>query len=498
MKEKQKRVIVIGAGPGGLSAAMMLASKGYNVDVYEKQDRVGGRNAAINLGKFTFDAGPTFLMMKDVLERIYQFCGKDLHDYNKITRLDPMYRLVFKDGKSFYPSPDEDKMREQLERFVPGSFYGYKRYKEKERKKYAKLIPCLEVPYGKPSDFFTKRLITALPYLDAHVSFFNVLGRYFKNDDVKIAFTFQAKYIGMSPWDAPGTFSIISYIEHGGGIYHVEGGLHKLSQAMAKSATEDGAQIHLNTPVKRIIVEKGVARGVEFADGQREMADYVVVNADFGAAMNTLVEPSQRGRWSEKKLDKKLLSCSTFMLYLGLNRLYDQPHHNIIFADDYKANVFDITKTMRLSEDFSFYVQNASISDKTLAPKGKSTLYVLVPVPNMRADIDWEEQKMKTRDAVLDAMEKRGGFQGIRDAIEEEKIITPADWQNNHDVYKGAVFNLGHNVSQMLYFRPHNEFENFKNCYLVGGGTHPGSGLPTIYESGRISAQLIMKRDGVL
>jgi phytoene desaturase len=143
-------------------------------------------------------------------------------------------------------------------------------------------------------------------------------------------------------------------------------------------------------------------------------------------------------------------------------------------------------------------VQNASVSDPTLAPKGKSALYVLVPIPNNFSQIDWEKEKRSLRDRVIDAMETRGGFRDVRRHIEQELIVTPADWENKHAVFKGATFNLAHNIGQMLLWRPHNEFEEFKNCYLVGGGTHPGSGLPTIYESGRISAELLMKRDAAL
>jgi len=158
--------------------------------------------------------------------------------------------------------------------------------------------------------------------------------------------------------------------------------------------------------------------------------------------------------------------------------------------------VEDMTTPMTISDDISFYVQNASVTDPSLAPEGKSTLYVLVPVPNNKSNIDWDDKKAGFRNRVLDLLENRVGLSNIRNHIEQEKVITPLDWENEIDVYKGATFNLAHNVGQMLYFRPHNLFEEFDNCFLVGGGTHPGSGLPTIYESGRITADLIFKKDG--
>jgi phytoene desaturase len=495
---KQKRVIVVGAGPGGLAAALLLASKGYDVSVLEKRADVGGRNAAIRAGGFTFDVGPTFFLMKDVLEGVFQQAGKRLESYVELRELDPMYRLLFKGGRALYPSRDKEKMRATLEAFAPGSFAGYLRYLEKERRKYDQLIPCLQMPYGRIRDFFSWQLISSIPYLDAHVSIYDVLSRYFDDADTRLAFTFQAKYIGMSPWDAPGTFSIISFIEHGDGIFHVMGGLNQLSQGMAKAARESGAKILTSTPVRRILVENRTAVGVELEDGTVERADYVVINTDFAHAMTKLVRAEDRRKWSDAYLASRRYSCSTFMLYLGMRRRYDEiPHHSVVFADDYRRNVEAIVGGRALGDDFSFYVQNASVTDPSLAPAGKCALYVLVPVANNRSGIDWQREAAPFRERVLDLMEKRGGYAGVRENIEVERMITPADWEQKLDVYNGATFNLAHNVSQMLYFRPHNEFEEFRNCYLVGGGTHPGSGLPTIYESGRISAELIMKRDGI-
>lgn len=493
-----KKIVIIGAGPGGLTAGMLLASKGYRVEIYEKQGAVGGRNSFIKAGNYTFDIGPTFLMMKDVLESIFNACGKKLEDYAEVIRLDPLYRLKFADGKELYPSPDPVKMKETMEKFCPGSFAGYQKYLKKEKVKYDKLLPCLSIPYGKVSDFFSMHLLAALPYLDAHTSLYQVLSRYFTDPDTTTAFTFQAKYIGMSPWEAPGTYSIISYIEHGGGIYHVTGGLNKLAAGMADAFKQMGGVIHLSSPVKKLLVENGAATGVELQDGRIEKADHVVINEDFAYAMTELVDKKDRKKWTDENIASKDYSCSTFMLYLGVKKEFKNiPHHSVIFAKDYRKNVTEIAQDKVISDDFSFYVQNASVTDKTLAPEGKSTIYVLVPTPNNKSGINWEKEKAALRNRVIDALETRGGYAGIKQNIEEEIMITPADWHTRYFVYLGATFNLAHNVKQMLYMRPHNEFEEFKNCYLVGGGTHPGSGLPTIYESGRISADLIMKKDGI-
>lgn len=491
----KKKVIVIGAGPGGLTSGMLLAHNGFDVVFYEKKGYIGGRNGAIHADGFTFDIGPTFFLMKDVLEGIFQITGRKLGDYVELVKLDPMYRLQFKD-KTFFPSTDEDKMLEEIERVFPGNSAGYKKYMAKEKIKYDKLIPCLEVPYGKVSDFFTKQILSSVPYLDIHTNLYNVLSRYFEGKDLRISFTFQAKYIGMSPWEAPGLFSIISYIEHGGGVFHVMGGLNKLSHAMAKVIEEENGKFNLNSPVKKLIIENDTVTGVELENGALDYADYVVINADFANAMKHIVPEEKRKKYNDKKLENMKYSCSTFMLYLGLNKIYDNiNHHNIFFSGDYHNNVDEISVTKILPEDPSIYVQNASLTDPSLAPEGKSAFYVLVPIANTTGSIDWNKEAEPFKERVLDLLETRANLRGLRESIEYMKMVTPLDWRDRMDVYNGATFNLGHNITQMLYFRPHNEFEEFRNCYLVGGGTHPGSGLPTIYESGKISANLIIKKE---
>ncbi|MBN2725023.1 MAG: phytoene desaturase [Deltaproteobacteria bacterium] len=492
---KKKSVTVIGAGPGGLSAAMILASKGYKVDVYEKEKIVGGRNGYFQLGNYRFDIGPTFLMMKHIVDEIFEITGRKSSDYMKFTELDPMYRLSFSNDREFFPTRNKTKMKNQMEKLFPGSWQGYEKYMSREEKKYEKLIPCLQKPYGTIRETLNPNLFKAAFYLDGHKSLFRYLGKYFKEDDLKISFTFQAKYLGMSPWECPATFSIISYLEHGFGIWHIEGGLNQLSSTMAKVVEEEGGEIHLNQAVKKIIVENGKATGVILENDEKVTSDYVIINADFAHAMNNIVDNKDKNKYTPEKLSSMKYSCSTWMMYLGIDKVYDIPHHNIIFSGDYKKNVDEITRTMEISEDPSVYIQNAVKTDPTLCPEGHSTIYILVPAPNNFSRLDWDTHSAKFREKILDIVENRGGLRDIRDHIVEEKIITPNQWESDHNVYRGATFNLAHNIGQMLYFRPHNKFEEFENCYLTGGGTHPGSGIPTILESGRISASQILKND---
>jgi len=491
----KKRVVVVGAGPGGLTAAMILASKGYDVSVFEKNAAVGGRNAAIKLGDYTFDTGPTFLMMPFILEEVFALAGRNVRDYLDIRSIDPLYRLVFGPSCELKPTRDRRAMLDHIERVFPGNSKGYERFMAYEAKKYARLEPCLRVPYSDITSLLNKHLLRAIPYLDVPKTLMQHLSRFFDAERLRIAFTFQAKYLGMSPWECPALFSMISYIEHSGGIHHPIGGLNRISHAMAKVVEEEGGKIHLSTPVKRIDVRGGRAVGVVLESGDAIGADHVVLNADFGHSVNHLLPREYLRTWTPEKLERKGISCSIFMLYLGVNRKYDIPHHNIFFAPDYRENIRQIAERLELPRDPSFYVQNACVTDTTLAPEGKSTLYVLVPVPNTRGRIDWSREARGYRDLLVRLLETRAGLTDVSKHIEVEHVITPEMWERDYAVYRGAVFNLAHTIDQMLYFRPHNRFDDITDCYLVGGGTHPGSGLPTIYESGRISAGLILKRD---
>ncbi len=487
----KKKVIIVGAGPGGLSTGMILAHRGYDVHVFERQNEVGGRNAPIRAEGYTFDVGPTFVMLPEVFADVFAQAGRDYHKELDIMELRTMYRLRYSDGRDFFVHHDKDALKKEFERVFPGEWEGYKRWYAFHEKKHKRVIDCLRIPYQTWWSYFNKKILRALPYLQAHRSVMSVLGDYFVSEDLKMAMAFQAKYLGMSPWYCPGTFTILPFMEHAFGVAHYRGGVHQLSVAMARVLTEEGGQISLSTEVQKIIVKDKKAIGVILASGEEVMADEVIMNADFADGMRRLVPEVDRPSYTDKKLEKKGYSCSTFMLYLGVDKKYDMPHHNIFFGSDYRKNLAEISDEKVLPQDPAFYVQNACATDPSLAPEGKSTIYVLVPVPNKEANIDWSVEKERYRDLVLKKIEERTEMKDIREHIEVERIITPDDWQNELRVYRGAVFNLAHTVSQMLYLRPHNKFDDIDHLYIVGGGTHPGSGLPTILESGRIAADLI-------
>jgi len=476
---------------------MILARRGFRVSVFEARDRVGGRNAAIELGPYVFDTGPTFLMLRAILDEVFQEGGTSSGAELTLTDLDPMYRLVFGD-RLMNVTADHERMKDEVARVFPGRGDRLAGFLEREKRRFERLFPCLQKSYHRASTMVSRDMRRALPHMALGRTLFSMMHEAFGEEKLALCFTFQSKYLGMSPWDCPGIFSMIPYIEHAYGIQHVRGGLSRISDAMADVARRHGAEIVCGRPVRRILTRNRSAVGVELADGEHVEADEVVINADLGHAATTLFEPGFLRKYTPARLGRMKVSCSTFMLYLGLDTVYDMPHHAIYFADDYRKNVETIFRGGRSGDDISFYVRNSSKTDPDVAPPGHSAVYVLVPAPNVRSGLNWEADTAAFRENVLSKLETRAGMGDIRRHIRRELVITPSDWEREYRVYAGATFNLAHNIGQMLYFRPHNKFEEADHCYLVGGGTHPGSGLPTIYESGRITANLISRKHNVV
>ncbi len=488
----KKHVIIIGAGPGGLTAAMLLSHRGYRVTILEKNSRVGGRNARLELGDYSFDTGPTFLHQKFTLDEVFAEVGRKSEDYLDFVKLDPMTRLTWGEV-SLETSCQHEKMSANIARVFPGEEGNFARFMDDHAEKLRTIFPCLQKPYSKLSAYLSPTLFKALPYVATKKTVMDVLDDYFTDDRLKLAFTFQAKYLGMSPWKCPGLFSILSYIEYGHGIYHTQGGLSEISESMARVVDEEGGEIRLDTEVREIKYRGRSAASVELTNGEVLECDDLIVNADYAHARSTIFGAHKESRES---LLRKKYSCSTFMLYLGLDKIYeDQPHHHIIFAEDYHKNLQEVLEGRTISRDMSVYIRNSSITDPTVAPPGHSQLYVLVPTVNTRHGHDWEEEKAAYTEQIIDRMIEKTNMKDLREHIVAQTVLTPKGWQDS-GIFLGATFNLAHTLRQMLYLRPQNKLKGFDNLYLVGGGTHPGSGLPTIFESGRITANLIDQANG--
>ena len=493
------RIGVVGAGPGGLASAMLLAHAGAAVVIHEAQPVVGGRSRPIELGPYRFDTGPTFFMMPWVLEEIYSRCGLRLSDHADLHRLDPMYRLLIgrpdENPLVIDATQDVDRMAETLNSIEPGDGTAFRRFMTDNRRKLDLMTPILRKPIRSLLDLINMDTAKVGPSLKPWQSVHGNLAGYFKNDHVRLALSFQSKYLGMSPFECPGLFSILPFIEYEYGVWHPRGGCNALMDGMAKAFERLGGRIMLADPVERIEFEGRRARGLRTSSGTHHYDD-VVVNADATWALKNLIPEDLRRKWSDGKIDSKKYSCSTFMLYLGLEGEVDLPHHTIYTSKTYQSNLADIGAG-RLTDDASTYVHNPSKLDPSMAPEGHSSLYVLVPTPNAgNGDIDWTKAGPEYREATLDRLEQVFGISDIRSRIREEKVLTPGDWESER-INQGATFNLAHGLDQMLHRRPQHRLEEVEGVWMVGGGTHPGSGLPVIFLSSQITADLLCREHGL-
>ena len=488
-----RKVAIVGAGPGGLAAAILLACSGVDVTVIEKRSQVGGRTSTIKRDGFKFDTGPTFFLYPRVLREIFCAAGFDLEAEIPMVRLDPQYRLVYGSGGELLATPNVEQMSREIAKLSPHDAQGFYRFLSENRTKLEKFVPFLETPFESWRDLVHPDMLRLLPLLRPWRSLDADLRSYFDDERVRLSFSFQSKYLGMSPFSCPSLFSILSFLEYEHGVFHPIGGCGSVSEAMARVARSLGVRILLDEPVEELVFEGRKAVGVRTAN-RKIAADSVVVNADFADAMRRMVPDKLRRKWTDKKIQSKRYSCSTFMMYMGIEGTYeDVSHHTIYLAKDYKQNLRDIEENHRLStDDPSFYVQNACVTDRTLAPKGMSTLYMLLPVTHDTGSIDWATEQPRFRRLALEQLEKIG-IHDVEPRIRTEKILTPQHWNEDYGLYRGATFAMSHSLRQMLHMRPHNRFEDLDSVYLVGGGTHPGSGLPVIFESARITSRLLLE-----
>jgi phytoene desaturase len=489
--KRKRSVVIVGAGPGGLAAAILLGRSGVDVTVVESRGSVGGRTSTIEQQGFKFDTGPTFFLYPRVLREIFAVAGRSLDREVPMERLDPQYRLVFGSGGELLATPDIEQMEKAIAAVSPDDAKRFRTFLSTNRTKLERFIPFLESPFESWRDLAKLRMLKMLPLLKPWRSLDADLRTYFKDERIRLGFSFQSKYLGMSPFTCPSLFSILSFLEYEHGVFHPIGGCGAVTRAIARVASDLGVRILLDEPVEQVYFEGRKATGVRTSQRKLE-ADAVVINADFAQAMQRMLPASARHKWTDKKIESKKYSCSTFMLYLGIDGTYDDvSHHTIYLAKDYQQNLRDIEQTHQLSADPSFYVQNACVTDRTLAPNGMSTLYVLVPVTHETENVNWDKEQARFRSLALEQLAKVG-IRDVERRIRFEKMLTPKSWGSEFALHRGATFSMAHNLGQMLHNRPHNRFEDADGVYLVGGGTHPGSGLPVIFESARITSRLLL------
>ncbi|MBQ1018977.1 phytoene desaturase [Micromonospora sp. D93] len=476
------RVVVVGAGLGGLACALHLAGSGRQVTVLEREPVPGGRAGRLGVDGYEFDTGPTVLTMPDLIAEALGAVGEELHDWLDLTPLDPAYRAYYPDGSTLDVLTDTTRMAAEISRVCgPREADGYLRFVEYARELWRlERTDFIERNLDAPTDLLTGNLLKLLSG-GAFRRLQTKINQFFRDPRTQRIFSFQAMYAGLAPHDALAIYAVIAYLDSVAGVYFPRGGIHAVSRAMAGAAEKHGVQIRYDTTVTRVETANGRATGVLTADGDLVPADVVVLNPDLPVAYRDLLPAAPQRRLT--------YSPSCFVLHVGSSQGYAKiAHHNIHFGRAWKGTFDEVIRRGELMTDPSLLVTNPSRTDPAVAPPDRHTYYVLAPVPNLhRAPFEWRgDLTQRYTDQLIGTLEERG-YVGFGAGVEVLRAITPAEWEEQ-GMAAGTPFAAAHTLFQTGPFRPSNLHRALSNVVFVGSGTQPGVGVPMVLISGKLAA----------
>ena len=482
--------LVVGAGFGGIAAALRLRAKGYRVTLIDRGTQLGGRGRVFEREGFRHDAGPTVITAPFLFEELFALFGERFSDHVELVPLTPWYRFCFADGDHFDYGGTLDETLAEINRISAADCEGYLRLLEHSKRIFDTGFTELS---DKPFDRFRTmlRVIPSLIRLRCDRTVWGMVKTFLKNDKLRQAFSIQPLLVGGNPFDTTSIYGLIHYLERAHGVFFAMGGTGAITRALGALMERRGVEVRLGTTVSRIRVEDGAANGVELADGRVIPADLVVSNAD-AAHLYTSMVPKSKQAWASKlKLSAASYSMGLFVMYFGTRRTYPQvAHHTIWLGERYRELLDEIFNQKVLSDDFSLYVHRPTATDPSFAPEGCESFYVLCPVPNLQADIDWAVEGPRLRDRIVAALD-RTILPGLADTITAEFSMTPKDFKHDYLSVNGAGFSVAPLFRQSAWFRFHNRAEGIRNLYLVGAGTHPGAGLPGVLCSAKVVDALV-------
>lgn len=491
----KQKAIVIGSGFGGLGAAARLAARGYDVQIFEKRDKPGGRGYTYELDGFKFDGGPTVITAPFMFDDIFELAGRSREDYVKFVPVDPFYRIYNHDGRIFNYNDDPDFIYQQIAQWNSADVESYQRFMATTKAIFQKgFVELADKPFLSLGDMF--KIAPDLLRLKSHKTVYNYVSEFIEDDFLRRCFSFHPLLIGGNPFDTTSIYAMIHYLEREWGVHYVMGGTGALVDALVRLIEELGGRFHYNTGVEEILVNGRKATGVRLEDGTIHRADHVISNADVAFTYMKMIPSKSRGLRNSDTRYKKLTrySMSLFVIYFGTKRRYTDSglaHHNIILGKRYRGLLDDIFHKKELSDDFSLYLHMPTLTDPSLAPEGHEAFYVLSPVPHLDAGIDWKTAAKPYRDRIMQFLEDNY-LPDLQENIVTEHYIDPLHFQNTLNSYKGSAFSVEPILTQSAWFRPHNRSEDFDNLYFVGAGTHPGAGLPGVLSSSKIAEDLIV------
>jgi phytoene desaturase len=481
--------IVVGGGFGGIAAALRLRAKGYDVTLIERAPMLGGRAQVFERDGFRHDAGPTVVTAPFLFDELFDLFGKAREDYVEFVPLSPWYRFYYQDGSTFdYGGTVEDTLAE-IRKFEPDDAEGYQELLKHSEKLFdAGFTNLADQPFH--SLPLMLKQIPGLAGLRTDRTVWQLVTKYLKHPKIREAFSIQPLLVGGSPFDTTSIYGLIHYLERKWGVFFAMGGTGAIVGALAKLMDEEGIKVRLNTTVRELTINGRKATGAILESGERVSADIVVSNADPMYLYRNMVPEKKLATATAAKKNSRL-SMGLFVLYFGTSEQYpDVAHHTIWLGTRYKDLLDDIFKHKRLAEDFSLYLHRPTATDPSFAPEGCDSYYVLCPVPNLNADLDWSVEGPKLRDRIVAAL-GRTVLPGLKDTIRSDFYMTPEDFEHNYLSYKGAGFSIAPHFTQSAWFRFHNKSESLDNLYLTGAGTHPGAGMPGVICSAKVIEKLV-------
>jgi phytoene desaturase len=485
------RVVVIGAGFGGLAAGIRLRALGHDVTIVDKLGAPGGRAYVFRQDGFTFDAGPTIITAPWLIHELFALGGRDTSEYVQLVPLDPYYNVRFEDGSVFrYNGRHEDIVR-QIAAFSPADVAGYERFARATVDIFRTGFGLIDKPFLRLTDML--RVAPDLIRLQSYRSVAAFVNRYIRDDRLRQVFSFHPLLVGGNPFQTTSIYALIHHLEKEWGVWFAMGGTGALVEALARLFADLGGELRVSAEVGEIVVSDRDARatGVRLASGETLAADAVVSNGDVANTYLHLVPARHRRTNTDARVKRRRYSMSLFVIYFGTNRRYDEiAHHEILMGPRYRGLLDDIFRRKRLARDFSLYLHRPTATDPSLAPAGGDAFYVLSPVPHLGGDTDWEVTAPLYRDAVMRHLEERY-LPGLSQHLVTERHIAPPYFRDTLNSHLGSAFSVEPILTQSAWFRPHNVSEDIPNLYFAGAGTHPGAGLPGVLSSGKIVADLI-------
>jgi phytoene desaturase len=493
MSSSPHRVAIIGAGFGGLAAGIRLQAAGCAVTIFEALEQVGGRAGHIVDQGYVFDMGPTIITAPHLLRELWGAAGRTFDDDVELMPLNPYYRIYFPDGQFFDYGGNEAETEEQIAKFNREDVNGYKAFLVATKNIYERAFEDLaRQPFLTVASML--KVLPELIRLGAVRSVYSYASQFIQHPRLRTIFSFHPLFIGGSPLRASAIYSVIPYLERMGGVHFARGGMNSLVKAMSTLFTSLGGEIRLNAPIEQIILSNGRVSGVLLADGSTVDTDAVVSNADAQQTYTQLVPRSARKKHTTWRFRTYRYSMSCYLLYFGVRRTYDKlAHHTVLMPDRYAELIREVFDGRGLPKDLSLYLHAPTKSDKSLAPPGCESLYVLAPVPHLGRGVNWREMDQRFRDRIVRYLEHEFGLEDLEANIAVERRFTPRDFATRLRSWRGSAFSIEPTLAQSAYFRPHNRSGDVPGLYLVGAGTHPGAGLPGALLTADITAKLVLE-----